>query len=212
MTRGRKHAAKSSPRDAPQDEPRSTRWATRLARNAVLWLIPVAVAWVLASPYYNIFLTRATENAVRLTESPSVSRLLTEGRHHFVVLRTDLPTASGFLGSVRVTDTHFPVMLMSILFLAVPGVALRRRAESLSMALILSAIFHIIALVLRVKFIYATQLGDWSLEHYGPFARNAWGLAKHLADLPFKFGVPVALWASFFLGDLLDAQRRPAGR
>ena len=68
------------------------------------------------------------------------------------------------------------------------------------------------ALFLRVKFIYATQLGDWSLEHYGPVARNAWGLAKHLADLPFKFGVPVALWASFFLGDLLDARRPGAER
>ena len=44
----------------------------------------------------------------------------------------------------------------------------------------------------------ATQLGSWSLEHYGAFARNAYGLGKHLADLPFKLAFPLVLWTAFY--------------
>lgn len=199
--KGRKKDRVESARSETSAKPR---WATRLLRGALLWLVPVALVWIFVTPVYNAFLTRAAENLTRLFEDPAATRLVTQGRDHFVITRTDTPTADGgVLGSVRVTDTHFPLVLMSVLFLAVPGASLRRRLEGLGWALLISAFFHIFSLFLWVQFTYATQLGEWSLERYGPVARNGWGLAKHLADLPFKFGVPLALWAFFFLGDLL---------
>jgi hypothetical protein len=58
-----------------------------------------------------------------------------------------------------------------------------------------------------VKFVYATQLGDWSMSHYGAFARNFWGLGKHLMDLPFKLALPLVLWAAFYFEPLMGAVR-----
>ena len=54
-----------------------------------------------------------------------------------------------------------------------------------------------------VKFVYATQLGSWSAANYGPWQQNFWGLGKHLLDLPFKFSLPLLLWAGFYLRQLL---------
>lgn len=178
-------------------------WSNGLAKGLVTWLLPVVAAWSLALPLYNPFLAKAAENVVRMTEDPSVSRLPMKGKHYFLVTRTDVPAPKGFLSSVRITDTHFPLILTGVLFLAVPGVPLLRRLENLGWAALLSAFFHIFSLFLWVKFIYATQLGEWSLEHYTPAARETWGMAKHLADLPFKFGLPLALWVAFYLRELI---------
>ena len=53
-----------------------------------------------------------------------------------------------------------------------------------------------------VKFIYATQLGSWSLEQYGALTRNVWGMGKHVLDLPVKLGLPLLLWAVSFWEEL----------
>ncbi len=187
-------------------------WATQLAKGLLIWIVPVIAAWLLLTSIYNPFLTKATENLVRLSESPSVTRLLTHDTHHFVVTRTDVPPPNkGFLSSVRVTDTHFPLIMTGLLFLAVPAVPLRRRLESLGWATLISVFFHIVSLFLWVKFIYATQLGAWSAENYSIFQQNFWGLSKHLADLPFKFAMPLILWSAFFLGELVQgSEPRPS--
>ncbi|NJL27541.1 MAG: hypothetical protein HC897_06400 [Thermoanaerobaculia bacterium] len=193
---------------SPQASPGS--WYGRFVRNLLLAFVPVVVVWALVTPFYNVFLTRATENLVRMTESPRVTRLEVRKTHYFVITRTDFPTAKGFLESVRITDAHFPLLMLGVFFLAVPGVAWKRRLQNLGWGLLISVFFHIVLLLFWVKFVYSTQLGAWSLEHFGPFARNFWGLGKHLLDLPFKFALPFALWAAFYLGDLLEASgRRP---
>jgi hypothetical protein len=61
-------------------------------------------------------------------------------------------------------------------------------------------------------FAYATQLGEWSQEHYGSFAQTFWGLGKHLLDLPFKFGLPLILFAGYYYDWLLSGARRETGR
>ncbi|MEM6794127.1 MAG: hypothetical protein AAF725_09090, partial [Acidobacteriota bacterium] len=144
-------------------------WSNRFVRNLLLWIVPVAAVWLFLSPFYNQFLTRASERLVRLSESPSVTRLVEKETHYFVVTRTDIPSRA--LSSVRVTDTHFPLILTGVLFLAVPAIPLLRRFESLGWAVLISVFFHILSLFLWVKFIYATQLGRFSLENYTPFAR-----------------------------------------
>lgn len=188
---------------AKQPPAKQRSWATRFLLGVLLWLAPVIAVWVLATPVYNLFLTKATENVVRMTEDPSVTRLQPRDRHYMVVTRTDFPTSRGALYSVRVTDTHFPLILMGAFFLAVPGVGWKRRFGSLGWAALLSVFFHILLLFCWVKFVYATQLDSWSAENYSAFGRNFWGLSKHLLDLPFRLAMPLLLWAAFFLKELI---------
>src|SRR6185295_10256761 len=104
--------------------------------------------------------------------------------------------------SFRVTDVHFHLVMLMALFLAVPSVSWRRRGENLGWALLAVVFFDIALVFFRVKFVYATGLGAWSLAHYGTFARNFWGLGKHLLDLPVKFALPLLLWSGFYLHGL----------
>ena len=191
----------------PAQRPRAAtdrrRWANRFVIGILLWLIPAAAAWLALTSLYNPFLTKAAENLVRLTESPSVTRLLVKPPHHFVITRTDVPSAKGWLSSVRVTDTHFPLIMMLAFFLAVPGIPWKRKLENLAWACLILVFFHIFSLFLWVKFVYATQLGDFSAQNYSAFKQNFWGLAKHLADLPFKLGMPLMLWAAFYIRELI---------
>lgn len=169
--------------------------AGRFALRAGLWLLPVAVVWVIATPFYNRFLITAAENLTRLGERPSVSRLSIEGKHHTIASRTDLSKPAG---KIRVTDIHFPLLILGAFFLGVPGVRLGERMSKLGWALLASVFFHLISLFFWVKFLYATQQGAWSAANYGPFAQNFWGLGKHLLDLPFKFAWPLVLWIAFY--------------
>lgn len=188
------------------------RFAGRFLLRVVLWMAPVAALWLLATPYYNRFLAQAGENLVRLSERPPVTRLAVRPPHHALISRLDVPASRGSLGSVRLTDVHFPTILLVALCLGVPGASWRRRGEAIAWSLLFLAFFHVVSVLLWVKFVYATQLGSWSVEHYGPVARNVWGMGKHLANLPFKLGLPLALWAAFFLGELMPARAAAAPR
>lgn len=189
----------------PHDRAPKQSWATRFVRRVLLWMVPTAIVWMLITPFYNRFLTRAGQNVVRMTESPAATRLQMHKEHDAIVTRVDLKGGAQ-IGRVRVTDIHFPLILLGAFFLAVPGASWRQRLGPLGWALLFSVFFHIVSLVFWVKFIYATQLGTWSAQHFSTFQQNFWGLGKHLLDLPFKFGMPVILWAAFFLGRLMGEE------
>jgi hypothetical protein len=184
--------------------PAGRRWPLLFLRNVLLWVIPVAVVWLLLTPLYNRFLLGAGGNLVRLTESPDVTDLLRHAtsRHHAFIVRRDFPPTRRLVHQFRTTDVHFHFVLLGVLFLAVPGVPWRRRLESLGWASLATVFFDLFLLLFQVKAVYATQLGDWSAAHYGPAARNLYGLGKHLLDLPFKLGLPLLLWAGFYLDEL----------
>lgn len=194
--------------EAPAGPSARGAWAVALARNACLWLVPVAIVWWLATPYYNRFLTVAAGNVLKITESPNVTRLLPADRHYISISRDDFPPAKANLYRVRVTDIHFHLILLGALFLAVPGVPLRQRLGPLGWALLIAVFFHIADLFLWVKFVYATQLGEWTRQNYGEFGQNFWGLAKHVTDLPFKLALPLALWVGFYFRKLLGSDLR----
>jgi hypothetical protein len=179
-------------------------WAGRLIRNILLWIVPVALVWLAVTPVYNRFLKTAAENLLLLTESPNVTRLLAQDPHTAHIRRRDFPPSRSVVGSVRVTDLHFHLVLLAALFLAVPDVPWRERLANLGWAVLIAVFFHLLLLFFWVKFVYATQLGSWSLAHYGPFARNLFGLGKHLLDLPFKLSLPLVLWAAFYIRRLLE--------
>jgi len=181
-------------------------------RNLAIAVVPVALLWLALTPFLDSFLRIAGERLVHLTEIPNATELLPAATdpHYALVQRLDLPPAQRNVSSFRVTDIHFPLVLLAILFLAVPGVPWQRRLANLGQAALLMLVFDVVLVLLWVKFIYATQLGAWSLAHYGPIARNAWGLAKHVADLPIKLALPFALWAGFYLQLVLPAHGESA--
>jgi hypothetical protein len=181
-------------------------WAARLVRNTLLWLLPVWAVWSVLTPFYNRFLLTASENLLHITESPDVTDLVPMGRHDAWLTRRDLPPGKSLVHAFRVTDVHFHLVLLGALFLGVPGVPWRRKLENLGWAVLVTVFFDLFLCFFVVKAAYATRLGAWSLAHYGPFARNAWGLARHLFDLPFKLGLPLALWAVFYLERMLGEQ------
>lgn len=182
-------------------------------RNLFLALVPVIVLWVALTPFYNNFLRIAGENLVHFTESPDVTQLLpaVTDRHYTLIHRLDFPPARRAVSSFRTTDLHFHLVLLGVLFLAVPGVPWKRRLANLGQALLLAIVFHLVLVLFWVKFHYATQLGAWSLENYGAFARNFWGLGKHMLDLPVKLALPFVLWVGFYLGRLLPGREAAEG-
>jgi hypothetical protein len=179
--------------------------------GVLLWIAPVTLVWLLATPLYNRVLGRTTETLVRLTEWPAATRLHPKGVHDLLVTRADYRGGQGFLYTIRVTDIQFNLILVGALFLAVPGEPWRRRLAALGWALAATVGFHLLLLFCWVKFVYATQLGEWSLARYGAWGRNFWGLAKHTLDLPLKFALPLALWAGFYLDRVLPPARSSSG-
>ena len=177
----------------------------RFLRNLLLALVPVFVAWTLATPYYDRVLIAGGQAVARLAESPNVTRIVPayQDRHYAWIDRLDFPPSRRRVTSFRVTDLHFHLVLVGALFLAVPGISWRERLAALGWALLAAFGYHLLLVLFWVKFVYATQLGAWSVEHYGPFARNFWGLGKHLLDLPLKLAFPFALWAAFHVRRLL---------
>ena len=194
------------PQKTPQKPPPRS-WALLFIRNALLWVLPVAGVWLVATPVYNRFLLGSAENLVQLTESPDATNLLRKDDHFAYIQRRDFPPAKSLVHSFRVTDVHFHLVMLGVLFLAVPRVPWRRRLENLGWAVLITIFFDIFLIFLIVKFTYATQLGAWSLDHYGAFSRNVWGLGKHLLDLPFKLALPLLLWAGFYVKELMAGVR-----
>ncbi|HEX2466105.1 MAG TPA: hypothetical protein VHR17_15890 [Thermoanaerobaculia bacterium] len=189
---------------------------SRFLRDVAIWLVPSVLLWIGVTPFYNRFLRESAETVVRLTERPAVTHLYpapkSETRanqeiHYLVITRDDHSAKKGFLYSVRTTDLHFPMVYLWAMFMAVPGVPLTTRLARTGWATLIQVFFHVILLLFWVKFAFATQLGDWSQAHYGSFAQTFWGLGKHLLDLPFKFGLPLILFAAYYYDWLLSGAR-----
>jgi hypothetical protein len=180
-------------------------WATRLALGTLLWLLPVTFVWLLATPIYNRVLLRSAASILHVFEHPAVTDLLPKGDDDAYVVRRDFPPARALVLPFRVTDVHFHLILLGALFLAVPGVPWRQRLLNLGAAVLITIAYDVVLVIFFAEFAYATQLGPWSLAHYGAFARNFWGLGKHLLDLPFKLALPLLLWCGFYYALLREA-------
>lgn len=186
-------------------------WAVRFIRNVLLLLLPALGVWVLLTPYYNVFVLTGAENLLHLTESPDATKFLRLNNHDAEIQRLDFPPSRQRLKpGFRVSDFHFHFILLTALFLGVPDVPWRKRLENFGWALLATAFFHLFLGFFQAKFTYATQLGDWSIANYGAFARNFYGMSKHLLDLPVKLAWPFALWAMFYIGLLLPKETREA--
>jgi hypothetical protein len=181
------------------------RWLAAFLRNLVLWLILAGIFWGITTPIYNRMLLSWSAGLLHLAEHPKVTELLPRGNLDAYIQRLDFPPIKSLVFSFRVSDLHFPFILLVGMFLAVPRVPWRKRLANLGIALLISAAFDVVLVILYVKSCYANQLGGWSLDHYGAVARNVYGMGKHLFDLPLKLALPLVLWAGFYLPELREA-------
>jgi hypothetical protein len=189
----------------PESNPQSG-WTWRLIRNTVLWLVPVAILWLLATPIYNRQLLHIANAILHVVERPAVTDLMAKGNDDAYIVRRDFPPSRALVQPFRVSDLHFHLILLAALFLGVPDLPWRERLSNLAIAAMITVCYDIVLVIFVVKSAYATQLGAWSLANYGAFARNFYGLTKHLLDLPFKLALPLVLWSVFYLPQLLRAQ------
>ena len=202
MSRKPRRKPQQDARGSRESRPRRRGWAVRLARN-LAFTAPIAMLlWLLASPFLSLFIAKAAERLTRLVERPAVTRIELSQGEDALISRADTRAGGRLPYGVRVTDIHFPLVLLIAICLATPDVAAGERFANLGYALLIILFFFIVDLFFWVKFAYATQLGAWSAAHYGPFARNFWGLGKHVLDLPVKLALPFALWAAFYLRQL----------
>ena len=199
-------------RGGGESRPRRRSWALRLARN-LAFTAPIAmVLWLLVSPFLSLFICKAAERLTRLGERPAATRIELSKGEDALISRADTRAGGRLPYALRVTDIHFPLVLLIALFLATPDAGTGVRFANLGYALLIVLFFFIVDLFFWVKFAYATQLGAWSAAHYGPFARNFWGLGKHVLDLPVKLALPFALWAAFYLRQLTGELFAPTNR
>jgi hypothetical protein len=191
--------------EAKQPSEKRPGWAWLLIRNTLLWLVPVTILWVLATPIYNRQLLHIAGGILHLIERPAVTDLLPKGDDDAYIVRRDFPPARALVYPFRVSDLHFHLILLAALFLGVPAIPWRERLGNLAIAAVITVGYDILLVIFIVKFAYATQLGAWSLANYGAFTRNFFGLGKHLLDLPFKLALPLLLWCVFYLPTLRQA-------
>ena len=170
------------------------------ALRVFLFRLPVALAlamtiWFVIRPVLDTTVCAGAEMLMRGYEHPRVTRLQAAD-HHARVHRADLRHGST-MPTVPLTSIHFNTIVLLALFLALPAPRKRTQLERLIMGWTVLLVTQIVSLFVHVKFIYATMLGDWSVENYSETARNIYGFLQYFTDLPGRFAFPFLIWIAF---------------
>jgi len=165
--------------------------AAALSRAALGFCVSLAI-WFVFSPAYERTLAAAAQIALRAGERPAVTRLFASDGE-IRVDRSDFPPASPRPG-LPAADTHFNFVLLGALFALAPHPLRPRPFGRFWIAAAILWVLHVAAIVFQVESVYATRLGPWSAEHYGPVARNFWAAGFHFYQVAGRFAAPFVLW------------------
>jgi hypothetical protein len=186
----------------------AARYVRPLAKGAAGFLVGAAL-WAGAAEPYQRTVAAAAQAAIRLCESPAVTRLRAEKRE-VIVDREDFSEASARPG-IPADDLDFNVAILAALFAASPRPFSDRGIRRFAAAAALLWVTHVVALVFAVESLYVLSLGAWSAAKYGPVARNFWATGNHFYRIAGIFAIPFALWWAL-AGTPLAADGAPAGR
>jgi hypothetical protein len=170
--------------------------AVRLDGGAALralagFLAGLFVWFAFAAPYERT-LAIAAELVVHGLERPAATTLRSlDGEIR--VDRADFPSSSARPG-LPAADIHFNFVLLAALFALSPHPLRARPFGRFWIAAALLWAIHVAAVVFQVESVYATSLGPWSVEHYGPVARNFWAAGFHFYQIAGRFAAPFVLW------------------
>lgn len=151
------------------------------------------VLWLGFSASYRAAVTAPAEAILNLSESPDITQLLSNEDTGVIVNRTDFPPDSP-RPVVPLSDLTFNVILLFALFAISKTAFSNTNVAGLGISLLVLWGTHVAAMIIRVKKIYALQLGAWSEVHYGTFSRNLWGSLDHFYRVVGIYAVAFALW------------------
>jgi hypothetical protein len=158
-----------------------------------------AALWAGGAEAYHRTLAPVAQAAIRLFESPAVTRLRAEKRE-VIVDREDFPEASARPG-VPADDLDFNIAILTALFAASPRPLSDRALRRFIAAAAILWATHVVALVFAVESLYVLSLGPWSAAHYGPVARNVWATGSHFYRIAGMFAIPFVLWWALARGE-----------
>lgn len=151
--------------------------------------------WLILRPALDVAVPRFAEILVRAFEYPRVTRLV-PAEHWVEIRRADFKTGSS-IPKLPLTENHFNTIILLALYLSFPRPFSRIQLERLFMGWCVLYLSQSLNLVFHVKTIYAIGLGEWSLQHYTPVARNVFAFLQYFTDLPGRFSFPFLIWMGF---------------
>lgn len=149
--------------------------------------------WLGFSSAYRSVVMPPTQAVLNFAESPDITELLPAEGSGVIVNRTDFPPESP-RPVVPFNDLTFNVILLFALFAISKPALSNANVSGLAISLLILWITHAAALLIRIKKIYALQLGAWSEVHYGAFSRNLWGSLDHFYRVVGIYAIAFALW------------------
>jgi hypothetical protein len=158
-------------------------------------LVAAMLIWLILRPALDVAVPRFAEILVRAFEYPRVTRLVPV-EHWVEIRRSDFKTDS-LIPKLPLTENHFNTIILLALYLALTRPFARTQLERLFMGWCVLYLSQSLNLVFHVKTIYATGLGEWSLQHYSPLARNVFAFLQYFTDLPGRFSFPFLIWMGF---------------
>lgn len=168
----------------------------RLALRAFAGFAAGLAIWAMLSPLYDRVIARAAEVTIRAFEKPEVTRLRTGDDQYATVDRSDFDPRSK-RPAISIRDLTFNFVLLAALFASGKRPFSDRNIAGFLIAAVILCITHVFGVVAEVMSIYVAKLGVWSTVHYGPFARNFWGVANHFYRLVLMYAIAFALWWIF---------------
>jgi hypothetical protein len=171
-----------------------TAWRSFLKRLPAA-LIVATILWFAMRPALDTLLCRTSQTLIRAYEHPRVTRLVSNG-HRAEVHRMDFRTDSS-VPAIPLTEIHANTVALLALYLALKRPLSRRQLERLLMGWSLLLVVQTLNLVFHVKYLYATGLGEWSLQAYSDLGRNVLGFLRYFTDLPGRFAAPFLIWIGF---------------
>lgn len=152
--------------------------------------------WLGFSESYRSAVLVPAEAILNLSESPDITELMAGEGAGVLVNRADFPPQSP-RPVIPLIDLTFNVILLFALFAISKPTFSNANVAGLGISLLVLWLTHVAALIIRIKKIYALQLGAWSEVHYGAFARNMWGSLDHFYRIVGIYAVAFVLWWIF---------------
>ena len=164
-------------------------------KGTIAFLIGLAIWAGFAQPYARV-LAAASQSILRVTESPDVSSIATNGTL-LMVARSDVPSSrtSGRF-AVESTDLTFNIILLITLFGASRRALSDKNVFGFTAAAALLVLIHVAAVVAYVKAYYAA-ISTAPLSYSGMFAARFWEAAPFFYSVVGAYGFAVALWWIF---------------
>jgi hypothetical protein len=161
----------------------------RLASFVIGLAIAIAI-WVPGVHVYNRFLAAITQPLVGLDSRLAGADLVANGRS--IAVRS--PRGNFPPIELPADQLSYNVILLLGLFASNRSPLRDRNVRAFAISLLIVIALHPIGALISIESTYAGRVGEWSEQHYGDFAADAWLVAEMFYRLVGMFGIVFACW------------------